>query len=169
MSRNLRNRPRIVSPAVLRLWNFHPEHVRDGPADGVPITITARPLDVDDPVSDQEYFQHLVQGFHATLEALVRNYLRRNRFPAMTRAQIRRLPVFFYPTDLRGQGEQIRTRQGRTTLNDLTVVLSTNPKDLIMEIFNTAQSGDNRTVHDLMWTVVLNPDALLQRALGKSD
>ena len=38
-----RTRQRIVGPAVLRLWNFHPEHIRDGPADGVPITITARP------------------------------------------------------------------------------------------------------------------------------
>ena len=59
MSRNLRNRPRIVSPAVLRLWNFHPEHVRDGPADGVPITITGLPATLSSVTSTTYYWIEL--------------------------------------------------------------------------------------------------------------
>lgn len=41
-----RVRPRILPPRIRRLWHFHPEHITNGPADGVPITITARPEEV---------------------------------------------------------------------------------------------------------------------------
>ena len=153
-----RTRQRIVGPAIQRLWNFHPEHIRDGPADGVPITITARPLDVAG-TTDHEYFVHLVEGFESTLMTLIRSYISRHGYNNLTRTRIRNLPFFLFPTETGGLGEIIQVKEGATTLSRLTV-------DTVQSIFETSQSNTPREIMDLMWTLVLNPVTLLQRTVG---
>ena len=136
-----RTRQRIVGPAIQRLWNFHPEHIRDGPADGVPITITARPLDVAG-TTDHEYFVHLVLGFESTLMTLIRSYISRHGYNSLTRTQIRNLPFFLFPTETGGLGEINQVKEGATTLARLTV-------DTVQSIFETSQSKRYTIENDL--------------------
>ena len=35
--------PQIVSAPIRRFWDFVPRRIRDGPANGFPLTITATP------------------------------------------------------------------------------------------------------------------------------
>jgi len=122
-----------IGSEVELLWNFHPEHVRDGPADGVPITITASPRRTIHVTTDREYFTHLVQGFKATMQALVLNYAQRRGLRIRGTRWILDLPLFFFPTDM-DSGEQIRVSRGNVTLRGLTV-------ERFTEIFELIQSG----------------------------
>lgn len=153
MSRTLRHPPRIVSRAVQRLWSFVPSHVRDGPVDGLPITITAHPIEMRG-VGEAEYWEHLVQGFKVTLRVLVKNYIRRSgNIARMTDAQINSLPIYVHPTDI-DQGNQFQVQLGRTTLRDLTI-------DLIRQLFDVSQSDRDRDIFDIYWALVLNPLTLI--------
>lgn len=150
-----RTRQRIVGPEINLLWNFHPAHIRDGPADGFPINILATPRNVPG-TSDHEYFVHLVEGFRTTFEVLIQSYISRHGYQHLNRAQILDLPIFLFPTETTGLGESITVSQGNMTLRTLNT-------ESIETIYAMSQSNTIRDVMDLTWTLVFNPISTLRR------
>ena len=91
-------RPRL-DPERRLLWIVNSDHIRGGPANHVPIKITARPIDVPG-VSLAEYIFELVLAFRGAMEVLVGRYVHRFHRRTLSVPAIRNLPIFFFPTDV---------------------------------------------------------------------
>lgn len=94
--RNVRQR---IHPRTPILWRFDSDHINGGPADEVPITIRATPIDVPG-TPTANYIAELASVFQLAMIFLVRRYGRARRLPRMTDERIRDLPIFFFPTDV---------------------------------------------------------------------
>ena len=96
--RNVRQRTDDTPPVRL-LWRFQSDHITGGPAHDVPISIRATPIEFPG-VSTEEYIAQLAPAFQVIMISLVRGYARRFGHRRLSTDDIRRLPIFFFPTDV---------------------------------------------------------------------